>query len=318
MTTPAYQTQVNYNLGIAVAGDFANDNPRSSVPAPAGGFVAGSAGVACGLFAWADIDGITVSNRGTGLPTGFVARDQQGLITAFLGSSSLVVPQGMQTTLFNGGDYWVSNSGTGPAVVGQKVYANYATGAITTAATGAPPTGGVVTGSIAANATSTTTGYISGATGVTTGQGDILTVTAVAAGGLVPGATITGTGVLSGTMIVDQISGTTGGVGVYRVNQIQNVASTTLTGSYGVLTVTAVSSGTLAIGDVLSGTNVTSGTYITGLGTGTGGTGTYYVSPSGTTSSTTITATGAVETKWSVKTACAPGELFVMSNLAQG
>ena len=56
------------------------------------------------------------------------------------------------------------------------------------------------------------------------------------------------------------------------------------------LTVSAVTSGTLGIGSVLSGTGITSGTTITALGTGTGGTGTYTVSASQTVSSTTITA----------------------------
>lgn len=58
------------------------------------------------------------------------------------------------------------------------------------------------------------------------------------------------------------------------------------------LTVTAVTSGTLAIGSLLTGTGVTAGTYITAFGTGTGGTGTYTVSASQTVASTTITATG--------------------------
>ena len=56
-----------------------------------------------------------------------------------------------------------------------------------------------------------------------------------------------------------------------------------------VLTVTAVGSGTLAVGTYISGTGVTAGTYITALGTGTGGTGTYTVSASQTVASTTIT-----------------------------
>lgn len=59
------------------------------------------------------------------------------------------------------------------------------------------------------------------------------------------------------------------------------------------LTVTAVSSGTLAIGQQLSGTNVLANTFIEALGTGTGGTGTYTVSPTQTVASTAITVVGA-------------------------
>jgi hypothetical protein len=56
-----------------------------------------------------------------------------------------------------------------------------------------------------------------------------------------------------------------------------------------VLTVSAVSSGALAIGTYITGTNVTTGTYIVSLGTGTGGVGTYNLNQSMTASSTTIT-----------------------------
>jgi hypothetical protein len=55
------------------------------------------------------------------------------------------------------------------------------------------------------------------------------------------------------------------------------------------LTITAVLQGDpIAIGQWVNGTGVTAGTYITGYGTGTGGTGTYTVNVSQTASSTTI------------------------------
>lgn len=59
-----------------------------------------------------------------------------------------------------------------------------------------------------------------------------------------------------------------------------------------VLTVSAVGSGELAVGQVLSGSGVTADTVITAKLAGTGGTGTYTVSPSQTAASTAITATG--------------------------
>jgi hypothetical protein len=55
------------------------------------------------------------------------------------------------------------------------------------------------------------------------------------------------------------------------------------------LNVTAVSSGVIQVGMLLTGTGVTAGTTITALGTGTGGTGTYTVSAAQTVASTTIT-----------------------------
>lgn len=56
----------------------------------------------------------------------------------------------------------------------------------------------------------------------------------------------------------------------------------TISGS--VLTVTAVTSGTLAVNQLITGTGVTAGTYIISFGTGTGTTGTYNLSQSGTVS----------------------------------
>lgn len=58
-----------------------------------------------------------------------------------------------------------------------------------------------------------------------------------------------------------------------------------------VLTVSAVASGTLAIGQTITGTGVTAGTTIVSLGTGTGGTGTYNISTSQTVSSVAMTST---------------------------
>ena len=71
----------------------------------------------------------------------------------------------------------------------------------------------------------------------------------------------------------------------------KNVSSGVCTGSMfgGTLNVTALSSGLLAVGQVIQGTNIPDGTTITGLGTGSGGAGTYYVSSSATVTSTTIT-----------------------------
>jgi hypothetical protein len=54
------------------------------------------------------------------------------------------------------------------------------------------------------------------------------------------------------------------------------------------LTVTALTSGSLSIGQRVYGTGITQGTFITALGTGTGGTGTYTVGTSQTVSSMTM------------------------------
>lgn len=308
-----FQSVVNINPAPAIGGGFASANPRTIVPAGPGGLIAGPNGVTIGLFAWIDPYTQQVNNNGTGVPAGFVSSRLSASITQWLGSNSMLIPAGQPVTLFRNGDFWAQSST--PTLRGQKVYANYATGAISTAAAGAPTTGGSVTASIAAQSTTSVTGSIaptttpSGSVGV-----PVLTVTAVGSGTLYPGATISGTGVTTGTTIVAQLSGTTGGVGTYEVSIQQTVASTTITATYGVMTVTAVGSGSVGIGNVLSGTNVVAGTFVTALGTGTGGTGTYIVSNNTVVASTTITATGNVETWFFVDSVAAANELVKISS----
>jgi len=91
-------------------------------------------------------------------------------------------------------------------------------------------------------------------------------------------------------------------------SQLAQMPSLTVKGNLGVaavttadiagttMTVSAVASGVLAVGATLSGTGVTAGTRITAFLTGTGGTGTYAVSPSQTVASGTINATGTADT----------------------
>lgn len=66
------------------------------------------------------------------------------------------------------------------------------------------------------------------------------------------------------------------------------------------LTVSAVASGALNVGDNVAGAGVTAGTTITALGSGTGGTGTYTVSASQTVASEAMTATAQAVTYDSV------------------
>jgi hypothetical protein len=81
------------------------------------------------------------------------------------------------------------------------------------------------------------------------------------------------------------------GSGVTDTITVGSATNAVVTGSVATttLTVTAVTSGTLAVGSYITGTGVTVGTYITALGTGTGGVGTYTLNQSMTVASTTIT-----------------------------
>lgn len=310
-----WQTQAYVQPAAAVAGDRASNNEIFSYDAGPGGLIAGSAGVIIGRFAWTappvDPNGTNqvAYNYGTGLPAGFVMRNQQGTNSTYLSNAGNTILSGYEMALQIAGDFWVKNDGSTVAQPGQKAYANFADGKITFAATATPAQGASVTASIAAS-TFSVTGSIAD---------DLLTVTAVGSGTVVPGATISGTSVVSGTKIVSQVSGTTGGIGVYLVSIAeQTVAATTISGTYGTMTVTAVGSGTLGVGQVLSGSGVTTGTTITALGTGAGGTGTYIVDPTQTASSTTITSVSNIETKWYARSTGNAGELVKMSSYPIG
>jgi hypothetical protein len=126
--------------------------------------------------------------------------------------------------------------------------------------------------------------------------GNTLDVTAVTLGSLAVGQTISGTGVTYGMTIAGQSTGLPGGPGQYTLTQpATQVTGSISTASGGTLTVTAVSSGKIVLGQVISGAGVTANTRVTSFGTGTGGTGTYGVSVSQTIASTTLTA-GAAST----------------------
>lgn len=323
MLQTGFQTLVNTQPAPGVEGDFCDTNPRETVEAGAGGLVCGAAGVFVGRFAWATYQAVDsnnapaiVNNFGFGPVTGFVHREQQGLITAYLAEASLRVQQGFGITLFSGGGFWVKNNGTTTAQRGQYAFASFADGTVSFAAG--------TSGSNAASNNSTVTGSIGAASINFTGSiaGNVLAVTAITAGTLVNGATLTGTGgggVATGTQITSQLSGAVGGTGTYSVSiPEQTVSSTAMVATYGILTVSAVSSGTLGVGAVLSGSGITTGTYISQLGTGTGLTGTYFVSPTNTVGSITVTAGTNVQTKWICMSNGLPGELVKITDQPLG
>ena len=93
-------------------------------------------------------------------------------------------------------------------------------------------------------------------------NGYILTVTTVNSGTLVPGTVLSAANIIPGTIIESQISNANlpnGGLGTYALNSSapQIIASTTITGAYGQLDAVGVTSGTLSIGQTLSGPTTT-------------------------------------------------------------
>jgi hypothetical protein len=250
-----------------------------------------------------------VNNYGTGVPMGIIGRRQQGLITTFLQEASLLVPSGLPLAVITAADLWVLNRGTTQALIGQKVYANFANGGARFGATGSPTTGASGATSTLAAATPSWTGSISG---------NVMTVSALISGNVYRGTTISGTNVATGTKVVSQLSGTANGIGTYAVSiGEQNVASTTISGTYALLTLGTVTGGSFAIGDVITGSTTAAGSTITDTITGSGGTGaTMVVDPTQTVGSFTVTVAALdAETGWYAQSSGAAGELVKVSKL---
>jgi len=269
-----------------------------------GELTAGPEGMIIGRFGFARLDTGQVYSRHPGVPSrvGFVHKNQPSAIVPWLGQATMAVHPGLEVTLFDGGDF-LARFAVAPTY-GYKVLASYADGSCIAAVAGATVAGAVVTA-------------VGGA--VVTGSiaATVLTVTAVTSGTLSVGAVLSGSGITAGTTITALGTGT-GGTGTYTVTPSQTAASTTVTATSNVMTVTGVTSGTLAVGQPISGSGVAAGSYISGLGTGTGGLGTYTIAqPSGAGqnfASATVTSAGAKETNFYVhSTGILANELAVIS-----
>ena len=291
-----FQQTVNVELGFGIPGALYDDAPVRSAPYE---LVSASAAYnVIGATAYTVTSGDPGDNSasaiaaagGTGTFAGILMNSKvysTSGTTAGALSTTMTLPNYFIGELLTMGDIVVTLPGS--ANVGDNVAYDQTTGALTTYK--------AVTSFTAALAS----------TGV-------LTVSAVTAGMLQVGMVISGTGVPPNTYITSLGTGT-GNTGTYNTNYSSATTAITaeamtsaslpppaasVTGTIlttGVMTVTAVGSGQLAIGQVLYGTNVPAYTTITALGTGTGGTGTYTVSPAptSTVASTTITADPTVQ-----------------------
>lgn len=207
MNQTGFQTFVNNELPVGVAGDFAGANVRTSVLSSPFGYSAAPAGVTVGAFAWGNpANGIAANYYVNNAALGFVHRVNQAVITAFLGFNSMQIPSGMKVTLLDQGDFLgIFAAG---ATVGQKVYANPLTGLLTANATG---------NSVTANSTA--------ASLATTG---VLTVGATLTGTLAVGQVVTGAGVPDGCYISSQLTGTAGSTGTYQLTNANGTAFPTV------------------------------------------------------------------------------------------
>ena len=202
------QTVINVAQAPAVEGDFASANNRASMLAGPGALVTGANGLTVGQFAW-NSGGVVSNTPGASQvlgQIGFVHREAQALITAYLGVSGLVIPAGFPCTLMITGDYW--DRFAAGAVVGQKVYAYYADGSAYAAATGTPPTNALITANTATNTT--------------------LTVTANTGAPIALGQPVSGSGIPAGAYITAFGTGT-GSAGTYILNAATTATATGVT-----------------------------------------------------------------------------------------
>lgn len=204
-----FQSTINTDPAPAVEGDFASaTSVRHNVLGGPSQYVAGANGLTVGKFAWANPTTNKADNFNNGGNfVGFVHRDQPALITTWLGEASLVVQAGLEVTLFDRGDFW--GRFAAGATIGQKVYANTSTGALTSAATGSPTTSTVTANTTNASAT--------------------LTVTAGT--GLAVGQPISGTNIPAGAYISALGTGT-GGAGTYTMSAAATGSATGTTVTY--------------------------------------------------------------------------------------
>lgn len=186
-----FQRSVTAQPAPAVEGDFASANPIRSMVAGVGALVAGPLGVTIGKFAFADNDNGVVTSMapGGGFRVGFVHRDQIAFIQAWLGSDTMLVPAGLEITLFDAGDFWCRFAAG--AAIDDTVYASLADGSASVAAADAAATASFAT--------------------------NVMTVT-VPGGYIAPGAPVTSAGVAAGTKVVAQLTGTPGGAGTYQLS----------------------------------------------------------------------------------------------------
>jgi hypothetical protein len=302
-STAGIQSFVNRELPPGVAGDWAGANIRASVTVGPWQLVAPPSGTTIGAIGWANpATGICSNYFQPNSFPGFIHREQQGQGLQTSGANivnNVVATQilsGYPVTALSQGSFW--GLFQGGASVGNSVYANPTTGALIAAASGQ---------GVSASNTSVTTSGTGNTTltlvGTTTGTVAIGQIVSIA--GLPPGTYITaGSGTswtianLDGTALptITTTAATFYGQQPVQWLCMENVpalASFTATlaaqsglGPFGVLTVSAVGSGTLYPGQWIQSAGtvpvpLTSNIRIIQqltVTSGVGGTGTYLVS----------------------------------------
>jgi hypothetical protein len=164
-------------------------------------------------------------------------------------------------------------------------------------------------------------------------SGTVLTTFGAAPGltsALSAGELITGSGILNGTTVTQNVSGTSGTIGLYSVALQQQISSVetftavpsaTFLGSISGTTLTVSPTGTLVVGQFITGPSIPSGTKITSHGSSSGGTIDYtisnVVSPATPVEAITAVPTVAIGTA-SIGANGEPGNTLTVSSTAFG
>lgn len=153
-----FQSTVNRVNTFGLPGDLANGQvPHYTATTPR---VAANETIYTGDFVWVtDANGVaTCAKAGTGKPSGIVQRVLDVPAYNIKSEGSLQVPAGRTAQVINWGDVFVKT--TDSATVGNKIFVNNTTGAITNGAAGASVSGATETDftivSLANNAASAT------------------------------------------------------------------------------------------------------------------------------------------------------------------
>jgi hypothetical protein len=231
-------------------------------------------------------------------------------VTAVLGSTNTAA-LGATFTATGSGTNLTTSAQTGVISIGDTV-AGVGIPANTTIVSQTSGTTGAAGVYVTSQATT-----IAAATGTAFGE----TVVVSATTGLISiGDTISGgAGFPVGATVEAQVSGTEGGAGTYTLSAPGTAYTASATGvtTFGnVLKVTAIGSGTLSVGEAISGTGIPTGAVIDSQVSGTaGGIGVYTISPAATAyaASTTVTVVAGVLTSWKAKSVAAVGELVKIS-----
>jgi hypothetical protein len=190
-------------------------------------------------------------------------------------TANLSFSNGTITNTVSNQDISFVTSGTGNVNFGNfRINSNVITNIVPNAVSSFSQLTGTATftGTIATSSNISFTASVAGSimTVSTTPTGGVLAIGQVLSGGTLP----------TGTYITANISGTgSSSSSTWQISSYLTMASTGVTATPTVLTVTGTPTGIIYTGMTLTGTGVTAGTIITAGLTGTGGAGSYYVSP---------------------------------------